>query len=235
MENRDDFISYLKRKGKKPHVISTLVKSVELFEKFLLENSSITILEARKNDLNKFATTNKDNESKLKQLLRGICLYYTFVSNNEMANLAAELREKEISKTRSIFKIENFRGINQEHIARLKKIGIVNVNQLIGRGKTSNERKALSHETGVPLESILEYVKLSDLSRIGAVKSIRARLYYDAGVDTIDKLASWEPEELREMLVNFVKKTGFDGIAPLPKEARSAVENALTTERIVVY
>jgi 3-oxoadipate enol-lactonase len=58
------------------------------------------------------------------------------------------------------------------------------------------------------------------------VKGIRARLYYDAGVRSVPALAAWKPEALRQMLVEFVERTGFEGSPPLPKEARSTVENA---------
>jgi hypothetical protein len=67
------------------------------------------------------------------------------------------------------------------------------------------------------------------------VKSVRARLYYDAGVDTVEKMAEWDPEELREMLIAFVEQTGFDGVAPLPKEARNTVETARKLPKIVEY
>ncbi len=117
----------------------------------------------------------------------------------------------------------------------LEKEGITTVNHMLEKGKTSQDRKKLSQKTGIPLESILEYVKLSDLSRLGAIKSVRARLYYDAGVDTPDKMASWDSEELRKMLISYIKRTGFDGIAPLPKEAKNAVETAKRINRIVEY
>lgn len=70
---------------------------------------------------------------------------------------------------------------------------------------------------------------------MGAIKAVRARLYYDAGIDTIDKMASREPDELRKTLLEWVKRTGFDGIAPLPKELRNAVRTAKTIERKVTY
>ncbi len=58
---------------------------------------------------------------------------------------------------------------------------------------------------------------------------------YDSGVDTIEKLAKWDAEELRAMLTTFVGKTKFNGIAPLPKEVKSAIETARTLPRIVEY
>jgi hypothetical protein len=78
-------------------------------------------------------------------------------------------------------------------------------------------------------------VKLSDLARIPGLKNIRARLYYEAGVDSIKKLAVWDPEELRAMLVDFVEETGFEGIAPWPKEASSAVKTAKKLPEMVDY
>ena len=87
----------------------------------------------------------------------------------------------------------------------------------------------------MPLEAIEELVKLSDLARIPGIKGVRARLYHDAGVDTMEKLAEWEPEALRAMLAEFVERTGFEGIAVLPAEARSAVRQARRLPRVVVY
>jgi hypothetical protein len=67
------------------------------------------------------------------------------------------------------------------------------------------------------------------------VKSVRARLYYEAGVDTIDKFAAWETEDRLKYLKDWVEQTGFDGIAPLRKELANGVAKARTLERIVVY
>jgi hypothetical protein len=78
-------------------------------------------------------------------------------------------------------------------------------------------------------------VKLSDLSRLGAIKSVRARLYYEAGLDTPEKFTEWEPQALRQMLVAFVEETGFEGIAPLPKEVQNAIATARQLGKIVRY
>jgi hypothetical protein len=93
----------------------------------------------------------------------------------------------------------------------------------------------LAERTGASPESILELVKLSDLSRLGAIKSVRARLYYEAGLDTPDKFRRWEPEALRQMLVDFVERTGFEGIAPLPKELQNAIVAARRLRPAVEY
>lgn len=81
----------------------------------------------------------------------------------------------------------------------------------------------------------MEFVKLSDRSRIPGIKTIRARLYLDTGVDTIEKMPGWNPEELRAMLVEFVERTGFNGRTPLQGEARFSVERARELPKIVEY
>ena len=106
---------------------------------------------------------------------------------------------------------------------------------MLEAGRTPQDRLALVEKTGVPLDVILEYVKLSDLARVPGTKGIRARLYHDAGVDTLEKMAGWDPVELRAMVISFVEQTGFDGIAPLPKEAASAVATAKRLPKLVEY
>lgn len=96
-------------------------------------------------------------------------------------------------------------------------------------------RADLARRAGLPAGTVLELVKLADLSRLGGVKGTRARLYYDAGADSLEAVAGWEPEALREMLAAYVARTGFDGIALLPKEVRNAVAAARRLPRSVEY
>jgi hypothetical protein len=138
-------------------------------------------------------------------------------------------------KKRNPFKLKEFRGVDVGHIERLIALGIKNSDQLLKAGQTKTQRKALANESGIPEKKILERVKLSDLARLPGVKGIRARLYYDAGVDCVEKLAGWEPESLRIMVTKYVERTGFDGIPPLPKEVSSTIANAKKLPKVVVY
>jgi len=131
--------------------------------------------------------------------------------------------------------LKKFHGVEQDHAIKLAAIGIKNVNQMLEAGRKPADRKSLAAKTGIPLESILELVKLSDLSRIGAVKTIRARVYQDGGIDTVEKMVELEPEELRNLMIDFVQRTGFDGIAPLPKEAEYTIESARKLPNIIEY
>jgi len=113
-------------------------------------------------------------------------------------------------KRQNPFPLRIFRGVSPEHIARLEAIGIKNAGQMLVAGQTPEKRAYLAEETGIPEAAVLEFVKLSDLARLPGVKGVRARLYYDSGVDTVEKLAAWEPEALLAMTAQFVERSGFD-------------------------
>jgi hypothetical protein len=167
--------------------------------------------------------------------VRGLAMYFNFTGHPDLASYLYSIREAGTAKARQAFRLQDFQDVNQDHISRLKEAGIANTEEMIEAGKTPKARQRLAEQTGVPLDFILEMVKLSDLSRLDGVKGIRARLYYDAGVDTLEKLARWEAEELRLMLVDFVRRTGFKGIAPLPKEVQGTIARAKKLPKIIEY
>ena len=138
-------------------------------------------------------------------------------------------------KKRNPFKLQEFRGINPEIVEKLKAIQVRTSDQMLAAGKTKESRSELAQKTGVAESDLLELVKLSDLSRLPGVKGIRARLYYDAGIDCVEKMASWEPEALRLMVSKFVEQTDFNGIPPLPKEVSSTIENARRMPSVVQF
>ena len=132
-------------------------------------------------------------------------------------------------------KLKDFLGVDLQHVQALKVEGIVTAEQMLDAGKTREGREELTKKTGVPHDSILELVKLSNLARIIGLKKKRARLFYDAGLDTLDKIAEWDSEEMRRMIIEFVDRTGFDGSASTPSEAAYSVRLAKYLPRIVEY
>jgi hypothetical protein len=132
------------------------------------------------------------------------------------------LREKKHNP----FKLRDFRGVKPEFIARLAVRNIKTTAQILATGATREKRALLAADTGIPQEALLELVRLSDLARLPGVKGIRARLYHDAGVDSVEKMAGWEPEALLIWMEQYVVQTGFTGTPPLPKEVSSTIANA---------
>jgi len=229
------FQKFLKRGGRSPRAAKGIIATVLKYEQYLREVRNLKGLDkAKPADLEAFVShIDEAKKDAAKKYLHGIHYYYEYTSNKEMRKLASNLRKQRIGQTP--FPLKDFLKIDPAHIKKLETLGIRNANQMLTAGKTPKKRQELSAKTGIPPEAILELVKLSDLTRIFGVKSIRARLYYYAGVDTLDKMAKWHPEKLRIMLTDFVAKTGFNGIAPLPKEAEFTVEEAKKLPRIIEY
>jgi len=233
--NEEGFRKFLKRGGRSLSAIKRAVSQVAEFEQYLRKHRDNRGLDdAGYEDLEAFVLwVEKEQKAFAKLHLWGIRYYYEYISNKDMSKLAGELRKQRIEQ--KPFALKEFRGVDPEYLRRLESVGIQNVKEMLDSGRTLLERKRLSAKTGIPLDVILEFVKLSDLARIRGVKSIRARLYYDAGVDSVEKLANRNPKELRAMLIEFVEKTGFDGVAPLLKEAEFTVAEAKRLPEIVEY
>jgi hypothetical protein len=231
------FRKFLKRTGRSKSAVESIVELVRAYETFLNKQPTKKNLDnAKPNDLVAYTTWYEETKGKpAKRQLWGICYYYSFIENKEMEHKASQLREQRTAKKRKFFRLRDLRGVNLEYVIKLEKHGIRNVEQMRQHGRTKKDREELAKQTNIPLEVILELVKLSDLSRLPGVKGIRTRLYYDAGVDTLEVMAKWDAKELRAMLIEFVEKTGFEGIAPLPKEAASSIRTAKTLPRIIEY
>jgi len=229
------FGSFLKRGGRSPQAVARCVRCVQQFEEFLRTHRDGRELdEANPSDMEQFvAWIEREPKTSAKTHLWALRYHFEYTANDEMRALASAMRGERVK--RAPFSLANFRGVDPGHMEKLASLGIGNVDQMRNAGRTPADREALAEKTGIPPAAILEYVKLSDLARIQGLKGIRARLYHDAGVDTLEKLAAWDPEELRAMLIDFVERTEFEGIAPLPKEASSAVATAKRLPRAVEY
>lgn len=231
----EGFRAHLKKQGKKHHVVQGLVHSVRLFENYLKKRNK-EIHHTTKGDLFDYAAScESEKEGSAGIRIRGVVLYFSYIGNSKMAASANEIRKAGISKDRPVFKLKNFLWVDQARVSRLKTVGITDITQMIESGKTPDARKKLAQTTGIAAEDILELVKLSDLARIRAVKGIRARLYHDAGLDTVEKLALLDAHELRDVCIRFVKATSFPGIPPTPKEAAFTVSSAKTLPRIAEW
>lgn len=229
-----EFHAFLKRNRRKASAIEQIISFVLAFDEYLAENYpdkniEQTTVESLESYVSWIESETGESASKPLWALR---YYFDFIENQELSDLAGDLRSERVK--RKPFYVRNFRRVNPDDIAKLEAHYIENIDQILDAGRTPKLRQALAEQTGLPMKVLLEYVTLSDLARLGAVRSVRARLYYDAGL-TPEIIATWEPEELHAMLVKFVNHTKFDGIAPLPKEVRNLVDDARCLPKLVQY
>jgi len=158
-------------------------------------------------------------------------MYYEFKQLTTMEKTAREWMEYVQNETR---KLREFPEVDQASVKKLSAIGILTINQLLMAGCMQEKREALAKKSGASLDAIAELFKLSDLSRLPELKKVRGRLFYEAGLDTLDSIAALEPEEVQKILQAYIDETGFDGSAPTFSEAQVAVTMArFLPERII--
>ena len=231
--NKKGFIEFLAKKKKSARTINHYTDYAQQYEAYLRKHKNgKKIADAGKRELHDFEKWAQNNNLKINRYLWGIKEYYDFISKEELKLEAnAMVGERYLSQ----FKLKDFVGVKASIIKKLAEQGITTAQQMLYAGLNDQKRKALSRKTGIALEDLLELVKLSDQARIGGHKKVRARLYHEAGFDTIDKMAACDPAEMRKQLAAFIEKTGFKGIPPTPGEAQNTVAMAKYIKRLVEY
>jgi len=131
MIKEEDFIAFLKSKGKSENVIDLMLSGVASFERFLLDSNEKSIEEAEKEDIEGFAKSNYNDKARLKQQLRSIAQYFCFLSEPSLAKYASELREKEIAAKRKGMRLDRFSGYDRTIVEKLAKEGIFYTYQMI--------------------------------------------------------------------------------------------------------
>lgn len=229
--NEKGFVEFMRKSKKSERAVKRYLGYMKTFEDYLLEQGKV-LEQVTPEDLRDFVDWGRQKSKKVPQHLWAIRTYYEYKPNQLLFNTTRELIGILYMEN---YKLEDFRGVRTELVEKMASKGIKTAKHMLDAGKTKIERQKLAEETGTRVEDILELVKLSNLARIPGVKQIRARLYYDAGLDTLEKIAEWDPQKLVEMLKDFIKKSDFDGFAPLPKEAVMTVTLARHLPKIVEH
>ena len=132
-------------------------------------------------------------------------------------------------------KLASIEGIGPVYQEKLNQSGIRSIEALLVAGKTPQGRAELSERTGISGKLILEWVNLADLFRIKGIGEEYSDLLEEAGVDTVAELATRNPENLYQKLVetNSIKKL----VRQLPSQGqvRDWVMQAKTLPRKVTY
>ncbi|MHA1223820.1 MAG: DUF4332 domain-containing protein [Candidatus Heimdallarchaeaceae archaeon] len=234
MQEEEEFRKYLRRKGKKPHVVDAMIKAASDFSTFLQEERKKQLDEVDKEDIAHYVEKyEQDTKKSAKIPLYKLMNFFSFLENDELAIFSGKLREERTKKTRRVFPLREFLNVDPNHVKKLAEIGIRNVEQMLESGKTINQRKELSKQLGIPEEAILELVKLSDITRMGYIKKKLSRLYYDSGLDSPLKVAKFEPDDLYEHFKNFIEETGWDGMVPNPSDLVNNIKSAKKLKKVV--
>jgi hypothetical protein len=227
------FSSYMKGRRNPPDKIKSYTNRIKRFEKYLTEHElRKSIKDLAIGDLKEYVEWCKANNVNPYQELFGIREYYEFLGNESLSYSCNQVMQMiQLEK----FKLKDFMTTNQEYAKKLAKIGVETASQILEAGKTKKEREEMAKKSGVPVEEVSKFVKLANLARCPGHMMKRACLYYEAGLDTFDKIANQNPEAMVKFLDDFIKRTGFDGSAPTLADATSSVENSKRIPRIIEF
>jgi hypothetical protein len=223
------FEKFLKKKGKKPHTIEKMIREVTAFSLFLQKTRKKDISDANSKDLDSYALDIKN----IRQSMYCLMNFFQFSGNERLRKRVSNIREQQTNKTRKVFPLKDFMGINPEHIKILTQLGIKNVNEMLEAGKTRRLRENLAQKTKIPLEAIMELVELSDITRIGYVKSKLSRLYYNSGIRSPQDIIYYNEITLREHFQRYIEKSGWDGMVPNLTDLKNNIANAKKQKKIV--
>lgn len=222
--DEEGFLLFLKKKRKTPRTNASCIEGAKALEDFL-QSKGKSAEKASVADFEEFVSAALAGRDIAKYMWT-LQYYLQYVGNSGLLRYSQKLREKHIAKKRKPFKLKDFAGVDQESIGKLSAAGIDTVEDMLHAAKTESQRIQLAERIEVDLEEILELAKLSNLTRLGAVKAVRARLYHDSGFDSIGKIANTTAEGLIRVTKEFIDSTGFQGIPPTPKEAENTVRAA---------
>jgi len=142
------FDRYLKRRGKKAHVIAGLAQQVKAFEQYLAAKSELSLVDVDVGDVQAYALNLVSSERK--KAMRALALYFTFQGWDELVGCADSIREVEVAKTRKPTKLMEFRGIDEHVVEQLQKVGIVSSAELLAAGMTTESRAELARNADIP-------------------------------------------------------------------------------------
>jgi len=111
--------------------------------------------------------------------------------------------------------------------SRLSQIGLDDQLAVISAGQTPAQREQIVLQTNLEAATVAEIVKLCDFYRTGKnLKHIRAKIYYDMGMDTWQKWAEGNSETIIPRFTEYIQEIHLDGerLIPWPKEVRNGIE-----------
>ena len=235
----EGFGAFLKQQRRSQGTIEQCVRLMGEFEAYLGEHrGGKGPDEAHPEDLEAFVSWKKRQRKSVNSYLWAIHRYCEYTLNEPLRRLAIDMRQQEIAtrrERRRPLRLKDIQGVDAEDIEKLAAIGIADVEGLLEAGRTREERKELSRRSGVALEEVLELVKLADLTRIVDIKRLRVRLLYEAGVDTVEKVSGYDPEGLRERVVEVNEQRQILKRHPTLVEARYWVTQAKALQKVVEY
>ncbi|MFX0168975.1 MAG: DUF4332 domain-containing protein [Candidatus Hodarchaeota archaeon] len=220
MVDEEGFRTFLKNQKKPANIITQFIRFVSEFLGYLQKYQQKHLDTQHPEDLHAFFTWLDQHyrRPRINRYFYALKFYYEYLSETDLYYTANEILG--IISLEAL-ELKHFAGANPKVTKTLASHDIRTAAQLLAITRTKAAREQLAEEVNLPETAILELVKLSNLARIPGLKQKRARLFYDAGLDTLAKIAAYDdPKELVTFFASFVERSGFDGRAVSLSEAQ---------------
>ena len=132
-------------------------------------------------------------------------------------------------------KLVDIEGVGKTYAAKMEKIGVKTVEELLRQGASKKGRTALAEKSGVSDKLILEWVNRADLTRIRGVSTQYADLLESAGVDSVPELAQRNAENLQQKMAEVNTKKKLVRLVPGINSVSSWVEQAKNLPKLVTH
>lgn len=112
-------------------------------------------------------------------------------------------------------------------LSACSRVGWTDQLEVISGGQTPEQRARIARETALGMATTDEIVKLCDYYRTGKnLEHIRAKIYYDMGMDMLEKWAGQTSEAIIARFTEYIEENGLEGerLIPWPKEVRNGIE-----------
>ena len=130
--------------------------------------------------------------------------------------------------------ISELQGVDQEISGKLKAAGLSNSDKLLAAMAEPQDRKVWSEKLGIPEKALLELANRADLARVDGIGAAYSDLLEFAGVDTIAELATRNPDNLLQKLIDVAAEHGI-GRLPTQVEVHDWVAQAKELGRGIYY
>lgn len=132
-------------------------------------------------------------------------------------------------------KLVDIEGVGKTYAAKMEKIGVKTVEELLRQGASKKGRTALAEKSGVSDKLILEWVNRADLTRIRGVSTQYADLLESTGVDSVPELAQRNAENLQQKMAEVNTKKKLVRLVPGINSVSSWVEQAKKLPKLVTH
>jgi len=131
--------------------------------------------------------------------------------------------------------LAKFLGIEPQYVERLAAVGIKHSKHPFERAKTKQDRAELAALVNVPEDALLELVKLSDIVRASYVGPVYARIFYEAGADTLEKLVASDPDELVARMIKVNEEQQITKATILSEDLGPWLETVKLIPQVIEY